>query len=77
MVSPALQFGTGCNPGRQSSTRLNNRCAGAAVFVGEGGEHMMISRKMLWIGGGLVALAVLIVVLILVYSGGGSGGSGY
>jgi hypothetical protein len=35
---------------------------------------MTLSRKMIWIGRGLVALAVLIVALVLVYSGGGSGG---
>jgi hypothetical protein len=33
------------------------------------------SRKTLWIGGALLALAVL-VVLLVVYSGGGGGGTG-
>jgi hypothetical protein len=40
----------------------------------KGGVNMTLSRKMFWIGGGLVALAVLIVVLVVVYGGGGSGG---
>jgi hypothetical protein len=43
----------------------------------EGGENMTHSRKMFWIGGALVALAVLIVVLVVAYSGGGGGGGGY
>jgi hypothetical protein len=58
----------------QCFNTLNNRCLATAVLVCEGGENMTLSRKMIWIGGGLVALAVLIVVLVLVYSGGGSGG---
>jgi hypothetical protein len=45
-----------------------------AVLLSEGGENMTLSRKMFWIGGGLVALAVLITVLVLAYSGGGGGG---
>jgi hypothetical protein len=35
-----------------------------------------LSRKTLWIGGALVALAILNVVLVLVYAGGGGGGGG-
>jgi hypothetical protein len=60
--------------GFRNSIPLNNRCLAAAVLVREGGENMTLSRKMIWIGRGLVALAVLIVALVLVYSGGGSGG---
>jgi hypothetical protein len=45
-----------------------------AVLVREGGENMTHSRKMFWIGGALIALAVVIVVLVVAYSGGGSGG---
>jgi hypothetical protein len=38
---------------------------------------MTLTSKKLWIGAGLVALAVLIAVLAVVYSGGGGGGGGY
>ena len=38
---------------------------------------MTFSRKTLWIGTALVAVAVLIVVLVVVYSGAGGGGGGY
>ena len=37
---------------------------------------MEFSRKTLWIGGALIALAALIVVLVLVGAGGGGGGTG-
>jgi hypothetical protein len=46
------------------------------IAKGKEGDHVTHSRKLFWIGGGLVALAVLTVVLVLVYSGGG-GGTGY
>ena len=57
-----------------ASRSPNNRSPGGAVMVGEGGGNMTLSRKMIWLGGGLVALAILIVALVLVYAGGGSSG---
>jgi hypothetical protein len=45
------------------------------VFLAKGGDTVTFSRKTLWIGGALLALAV-VVVLVVVYSGGGSGGGG-
>ena len=43
----------------------------------KGEFDLTFSRKTLWIGTALVAVAVLIVVLVVVYSGGGGGGGGY
>ena len=46
-----------------------------SYFCAKGVNTVTFSRKTLWIGGALLALAVL-VVLLVVYSGGGGGGTG-
>jgi hypothetical protein len=50
--------------------------ASARISLAKGGGSVSLSRKTLWIGAALVAIAVA-VVLIVVYSGGGGGGGGY
>jgi len=47
----------------------------ASYYRVKGGENVTFSRKTLWIGAALLALAV-VVLLVVVYSGGGGGGGG-
>src|SRR5919198_112424 len=60
---------------RRSTRASLNRWPLRPVLLGEGGGTMSLSRKTIWIGAALVAIAVA-VVLIVVYSGGGGGGGG-
>ena len=49
--------------------------AGGRISLEKG--FMSLSRKTIWIGGALLAIAVAVVLIVVYPGGGGGGGGGY